>query len=74
VYVSSNQTTGINKELFKTYATPWFYIHGEEVSIIGSDDVEWGTFHGFGEQWWNNGNRVRTEGTYTQCFHHSSSG
>lgn len=41
-----------------TYATPWFYFEGEEVSIIGSDDPEWGAFHGFGEQWWNVGNRI----------------
>ncbi|KAF9444955.1 glycoside hydrolase family 28 protein [Macrolepiota fuliginosa MF-IS2] len=41
-----------------TYATPWFYIQGEDVSIIGSDDPEWGAFHGFGEQWWNVGNRI----------------
>ncbi|KXN82448.1 putative exopolygalacturonase C [Leucoagaricus sp. SymC.cos] len=41
-----------------TYATPWFYIQGEDVTIIGSDDAEWGAFHGFGEQWWNIGNRI----------------
>ncbi|EKM76209.1 hypothetical protein AGABI1DRAFT_131529 [Agaricus bisporus var. burnettii JB137-S8] len=41
-----------------TYATPWFYFQGEDVSIVGSDDMEWGAFHGFGEQWWNIGNRI----------------
>ncbi|KAF5343966.1 hypothetical protein D9756_011438 [Leucocoprinus leucothites] len=47
------------RDLFvETYATPWFYFEGEEVSIIGSDDPEWGAFHGFGEQWWNVGNRI----------------
>ncbi|KAG9217737.1 hypothetical protein CCMSSC00406_0003574 [Pleurotus cornucopiae] len=41
-----------------TYATPWFYIEGSDVQIIGSDDFEWGRFHGFGQQWWDIGNRI----------------
>ncbi|TFK63573.1 pectin lyase-like protein [Pluteus cervinus] len=41
-----------------TYATPWFYIHGSNVQIIGSDDSGWGRFDGHGEQWWNQGNRI----------------
>ncbi|KAF8064192.1 pectin lyase fold/virulence factor [Lyophyllum atratum] len=41
-----------------TYATPWFYIHGSDVSIIGSKDFEWGRFNGYGQQWWDIGNRV----------------
>ncbi|KAF9006976.1 pectin lyase fold/virulence factor [Cyathus striatus] len=41
-----------------TYATPWFYIHGEDVTIIGSDDFDWGRFNGFGQQWWDVGNRI----------------
>ncbi|KAF4586193.1 hypothetical protein EYR38_010467 [Pleurotus pulmonarius] len=41
-----------------TYATPWFYIQGSDVQIIGSDDFEWGRFHGFGQQWWDIGNRI----------------
>jgi hypothetical protein len=41
-----------------TYATPWFYIHGEEVSIYGSNQSQWGAFHGFGQQWWDIGNRT----------------
>ncbi|CAA7262631.1 unnamed protein product [Cyclocybe aegerita] len=41
-----------------TYATPWFYIVGEDVQIIGSDDFEWGRFYGHGQQWWDIGNRT----------------
>ncbi|PFH47436.1 glycoside hydrolase family 28 protein [Amanita thiersii Skay4041] len=41
-----------------TYATPWFYIQGTDVQIIGSEDFEWGRFHGFGQQWWDIGNRT----------------
>lgn len=29
-----------------SYAVPWFYIFGEEVSIYGSEDKDWGAFHG----------------------------
>lgn len=43
----------------QTYAIPWFYIHGSDVTIVGSKDPEWGAFHGFGQQWWDVGNRVR---------------
>lgn len=28
------------------------------MKIYGSDDFEWGRFHGFGEQWWDQGNRI----------------
>ncbi|KAF8153996.1 pectin lyase fold/virulence factor [Crassisporium funariophilum] len=41
-----------------TYATPWFYIDGTDVQIIGSDDFQWGRFNGFGQQWWDIGNRT----------------
>ncbi|KAG6827924.1 hypothetical protein H0H87_003324 [Tephrocybe sp. NHM501043] len=41
-----------------TYATPWFYIHGTDISIIGSDDFKWGRFNGYGQQWWDIGNRT----------------
>jgi hypothetical protein len=37
----------------QTYATPWFYIHGEDVHIRGSNQSEWGGFYSFGEQWWD---------------------
>ncbi|KAJ7822451.1 pectin lyase fold/virulence factor [Mycena leptocephala] len=41
-----------------TYATPWFYIHGSNVQLIGSTNFEWGRFYGFGQHWWDLG--VRT--------------
>ncbi|EJD50151.1 hypothetical protein AURDEDRAFT_199573 [Auricularia subglabra TFB-10046 SS5] len=41
-----------------SYAVPWFYIFGEDVSIHGSDDKDWGAFHGFGQQWWDIGQRI----------------
>ncbi|KAF9054257.1 pectin lyase fold/virulence factor [Panaeolus papilionaceus] len=41
-----------------TYATPWFYIEGTDVQILGSEEFEWGQFHGFGQQWWDIGNRI----------------
>ncbi|KAJ6615428.1 pectin lyase fold/virulence factor [Mycena sp. CBHHK59/15] len=41
-----------------TYATPWFYIHGSNVQLIGSSDFEWGRFYGFGQHWWDLGNRT----------------
>ncbi|KZV87819.1 putative endopolygalacturonase [Exidia glandulosa HHB12029] len=41
-----------------SYAVPWFYIFGEDVSIYGSDDKDWGAFHGFGQQWWDIGQRI----------------
>ncbi|KAF9256201.1 putative endopolygalacturonase [Marasmius fiardii PR-910] len=37
---------------------PWFYFSGEDVSLIGSDNSEWGRFNGFGQQWWDIGNRT----------------
>lgn len=42
------------------YATPWFYFHGEDISIIGTQNPKWGQFNGYGQQWWDIGNRVRT--------------
>ncbi|KAF7345078.1 Glycoside hydrolase family 28 protein [Mycena venus] len=41
-----------------TYATPWFYFHGSNVQLIGSADFEWGRFYGFGNHWWDLGNRT----------------
>ncbi|KAJ7279087.1 pectin lyase fold/virulence factor [Mycena rebaudengoi] len=41
-----------------TYATPWFYIHGSNVQLIASTDPKWGKFHGFGQHWWDLGNRT----------------
>ncbi|KAH8823855.1 putative endopolygalacturonase [Flagelloscypha sp. PMI_526] len=41
-----------------TYATPWFYFQGQDITIIGSKDKKWGAFHGFGQQWWDIGNRI----------------
>ncbi|KAJ7041156.1 pectin lyase fold/virulence factor [Mycena alexandri] len=38
-----------------TYATPWFYFHGNNVQLIGSADFEWGRFYGFGQHWWDLG-------------------
>ncbi|KAJ7717574.1 pectin lyase fold/virulence factor [Mycena metata] len=38
-----------------TYATPWFYFHGNNVELIGSADFEWGRFYGFGQHWWDLG-------------------
>ncbi|TFK37604.1 pectin lyase fold/virulence factor [Crucibulum laeve] len=48
----------ITQNQASTYATPWFYIEGTDVRIIGSEDFEWGRFHGFGQQWWDIGNRT----------------
>ncbi|KAJ6526620.1 pectin lyase fold/virulence factor [Mycena vulgaris] len=41
-----------------TYATPWFYFHGSNVQLIGSTNFEWGRFYGFGQHWWDLGNRT----------------
>ncbi|KAK0463055.1 pectin lyase fold/virulence factor [Desarmillaria tabescens] len=41
-----------------TYATPWFYFSGSDVQLIGSESDEWGRFNGFGQQWWDIGNRT----------------
>ncbi|KAH8921542.1 glycoside hydrolase family 28 protein [Atractiella rhizophila] len=44
------------------YGNPWFYIQGNDVSIVGSDDPRWGWFQGHGQQWWdirNQTNRPR---------------
>ncbi|KAG7447206.1 uncharacterized protein BT62DRAFT_919152 [Guyanagaster necrorhizus] len=41
-----------------TYATPWFYFSGSDVQLIGSKSDEWGRFNGFGQQWWDAGNRA----------------
>ncbi|KAG6865308.1 hypothetical protein C0991_003610 [Blastosporella zonata] len=48
----------VTKNQPSTYATPWFYIHGTDVSLIGSDNFKWGRFNGYGQQWWNIGNRI----------------
>ncbi|KXN82273.1 putative exopolygalacturonase C [Leucoagaricus sp. SymC.cos] len=47
-----------SKICHEVYATPWFHIQGEDVTIIGSDEAEWGVFRGFGEQWWNVRHRI----------------
>ncbi|KAL0064865.1 hypothetical protein AAF712_008118 [Marasmius tenuissimus] len=52
------QAINVTKNQPSTYATPWFYFQGEDVSIHGSDDFEWGRFNGFGQQWWDVGNRI----------------
>ncbi|KAJ8502997.1 hypothetical protein ONZ45_g11243 [Pleurotus djamor] len=52
------QAINATQNMPSTYATPWFYIQGSDVQIIGSDDFEWGRFHGFGQQWWDIGNRI----------------
>ncbi|KAG8993617.1 hypothetical protein FRB90_000651, partial [Tulasnella sp. 427] len=36
-----------------TYATPWFYIQGSNVNLIGSTKKKYGQFQGYGQQWWN---------------------
>ncbi|KAH7097874.1 pectin lyase fold/virulence factor [Auriculariales sp. MPI-PUGE-AT-0066] len=41
-----------------SYAVPWFYFAGEDVSIYGSSKKDWGAFHGFGQQWWDIGQRI----------------
>ncbi|KAJ2915343.1 hypothetical protein MD484_g5079, partial [Candolleomyces efflorescens] len=41
-----------------TYATPWIYIQGSDVTIEGSTQFEYGRFYGFGEQWWHSGTRT----------------
>ncbi|KAJ7088557.1 pectin lyase fold/virulence factor [Mycena crocata] len=41
-----------------TYATPWFYFHGSNVQLIGAADFGWGRFYGFGQHWWDLGNRT----------------
>uniref|UniRef100_A0A0W0G391 galacturonan 1,4-alpha-galacturonidase n=1 Tax=Moniliophthora roreri TaxID=221103 RepID=A0A0W0G391_MONRR len=52
------QAINSTKNTPSTYATPWFYFDGENVSLLGSEDFEWGRFHGFGQQWWDIGNRI----------------
>ncbi|KAG9033790.1 hypothetical protein FS837_002384 [Tulasnella sp. UAMH 9824] len=41
-----------------TYATPWFYIHGSNVNLIGSKKKNYGQFQGHGQQWWDIGQRI----------------
>ncbi|TDL30185.1 putative endopolygalacturonase, partial [Rickenella mellea] len=41
-----------------TYATPWIYIQGDHVQLVGSTSKDGGRFNGYGQQWWDNG--VRT--------------
>ncbi|KAG7087713.1 hypothetical protein E1B28_013660 [Marasmius oreades] len=52
------QAINVTKNQPSTYATPWFYFSGEDVSLIGSDNPEWGRFNGFGQRWWDIGNRT----------------
>ncbi|KAJ7581561.1 pectin lyase fold/virulence factor [Mycena floridula] len=52
------QAINVTKNQPSTYATPWFYFAGTDVKLIGSDDFEWGRFNGFGQQWWDLGNRT----------------
>ncbi|KAG8929211.1 hypothetical protein FRC03_001121 [Tulasnella sp. 419] len=40
------------------YATPWWYIQGDKVSLIGSKDKNKGWFDGHGEQWWAVNNKT----------------
>ncbi|KAF8918384.1 pectin lyase fold/virulence factor [Mucidula mucida] len=54
VQIAINET----KNQPSTYATPWFYFSGSDVQLIGSDENDWGKFHGFGQQWWDIGNRT----------------
>ncbi|KAG8903248.1 hypothetical protein FRC01_009279 [Tulasnella sp. 417] len=41
-----------------TYATPWFYIQGSNVNLVGSKNNKYGQFHGYGQQWWDIGQRI----------------
>lgn len=41
-----------------SYATPWFYFQGNSVEIVGSKKRDWGQFQGYGQQWWDIGNRI----------------
>ncbi|KAG8949362.1 hypothetical protein FRC04_008597 [Tulasnella sp. 424] len=41
-----------------TYATPWFYIHGSNVNLVGSKKKAYGQFQGHGQQWWDIGLRI----------------
>ncbi|KAJ7793013.1 hypothetical protein B0H14DRAFT_2623284 [Mycena olivaceomarginata] len=59
-----------------TYATPWFYFHGNgtdfslkgnNVQLIGSTDFEWGRFYGFGNHWWDLGVRLTNINTDAQA-------
>ncbi|KAJ3124577.1 hypothetical protein HK100_011190 [Physocladia obscura] len=34
------------------YGKSWFFFQGNQVSIHGSEDPNWGWFEGYGEQWW----------------------
>ncbi|KAL0571248.1 hypothetical protein V5O48_010718 [Marasmius crinis-equi] len=52
------QAINVTKNQPSTFATPWFYFAGEDVTILGSDDFEWGRFNGFGQHWWDLGNRT----------------
>lgn len=50
INASSNQKSVCNavrqlqnaeEKLIQTYATPWFYIHGDNVDLVGSNQSEW---------------------------------
>ncbi|EAU87521.2 hypothetical protein CC1G_11193 [Coprinopsis cinerea okayama7 len=40
------------------YATPWIYIQGTNVELVGSSDFKYGRFYSFGQQWWDLGIRT----------------
>ncbi|KAJ7682867.1 pectin lyase fold/virulence factor [Mycena rosella] len=58
VIIHLNGNLLLPNNITKTYATPWFYFHGSNVQLIGSADFEWGRFYGFGQHWWDLGNRT----------------
>ncbi|KIM29881.1 glycoside hydrolase family 28 protein [Serendipita vermifera MAFF 305830] len=41
-----------------SYAIPWIYIQGSYVQLKGSSSDDGGAFHGYGQQWWDIGNRT----------------
>ena len=44
----------------KNPGSSWIYIQGTDVSLIGenSKSVDHGSFHGYGQQWWDIGQKV----------------
>ncbi|KAK0201042.1 pectin lyase fold/virulence factor [Desarmillaria ectypa] len=58
IYLNGNLNLPDN--ISQTYATPWFYFSGPDVQLIESESDEWGRFNGFGQQWWDTGNRLAT--------------
>ncbi|CAG7850819.1 Probable exopolygalacturonase C; AltName: Full=Galacturan 1,4-alpha-galacturonidase C; AltName: Full=Poly(1,4-alpha-D-galacturonide)galacturonohydrolase C; Flags: Precursor [Serendipita indica DSM 11827] len=52
------QKVATNPNPPSNYAIPWIYIQGSNVYLKGSSSKKGGAFHGYGQQWWDIGNRT----------------